>query len=126
MMRPDKGSARRDAVRLLLATLLALLLTVGAAAAVFPPFWSTDGNLSGSPPELSDSIRIDVNQAGVRELCCLPGIGPALAMEIISYREQHGPYHFLTEMWNIEGIDAHTILSWGSMAYISEQYAEGF
>ena len=36
--------------------------------------------------------RIDVNTADVKDLTALPGIGPGLAMRIVQYRDQHGPF----------------------------------
>lgn len=123
---PAKNSAQRDAVRLLLSTLLALVLITGAAAVGFAPFRPGQTEFFGSPPVLTDSVRVNINEADVSELCCLPEVGISRAEAIITYREQHGPYRHLRDLCNIEGIDVQMILSWGSMAYISEQDAEGF
>lgn len=120
MMRPKEYRAWRDAVRLLLCTLLALTLMVGAALAAFAPLWSTSREVCAPLAELSDSVRVNVNKADVQALCCLPGVGTTRAEEIIAYREQYGPYRYLTDLCYIEGIDLLTIVHWGNMAYTAE------
>ncbi len=50
----------------------------------------------------SDKVRI--NKATIAELETLPGIGPAKANAIISYREEHGPFKTVEDLLNISGI----------------------
>lgn len=47
---------------------------------------------------------LNINTAGATELESLPGIGPALAQRIISYREQHGPFRTVEDIKNVPGI----------------------
>jgi len=47
---------------------------------------------------------LDLNQAGVRELTRLPGIGPALATRIVEYRKQHGPFRRVEDLEAVKGI----------------------
>jgi competence protein ComEA len=53
----------------------------------------------GSPPG-----RIDVNTASAEALDELPGIGPAIAQAIISYRDEHGPFGSVDELVEVPGI----------------------
>lgn len=47
---------------------------------------------------------ININTAESVELERLPGIGPATAKSIISYRESHGPFGTIEEIMNVSGI----------------------
>jgi len=53
--------------------------------------------------------KININTAGIDELDRLPGIGPAKAAAIISYREKNGPFRDLSELANVSGIGPHTL-----------------
>lgn len=48
--------------------------------------------------------RIDVNTADVKDLTALPGIGPGLAMRIVRYRDQHGPFDTVDELKGVLGL----------------------
>ncbi|MFA5059495.1 MAG: helix-hairpin-helix domain-containing protein [Candidatus Omnitrophota bacterium] len=58
--------------------------------------------------EILDTDRIyyktDINQAAHDELIAIPGIGPATAKRILSYRQEHGPFRSLEELRSIKGI----------------------
>lgn len=47
---------------------------------------------------------INVNTASAEELEELTGIGPALAQEIVSYREGHGAFSCAEDLLNVKGI----------------------
>ena len=47
---------------------------------------------------------MDLNRATAGELESLPGIGPALARRIISFREDHGPFRTLDDLVQVPGI----------------------
>ena len=47
---------------------------------------------------------IDINTADVNELSTLPGIGPKIAEQIISYRADHGPFKAVQDLENVKGI----------------------
>ena len=53
--------------------------------------------------------RVDLNTADEKELVALPGIGKTLAARIIAYREEHGPFHTVEELLNVEGVTASTL-----------------
>jgi competence protein ComEA len=47
---------------------------------------------------------VDLNRADVSALQALPGIGPALATRIVTYRKAHGRFHEPAELLEIDGI----------------------
>ena len=47
---------------------------------------------------------VNINTAGVEQLCTLPGIGEARAGEIIAYRETHGSFGSTEEIMRVPGI----------------------
>ncbi|OGC89594.1 MAG: hypothetical protein A2W25_14285 [candidate division Zixibacteria bacterium RBG_16_53_22] len=51
-----------------------------------------------------DSEKIDINQCGYFDFEALPGIGPALADNIISYRDSVGKFRSVDELLNVKGI----------------------
>jgi competence protein ComEA len=58
---------------------------------------------SSAPSEL-----IDINTATLEELNTLPGIGPTLAQNIIDYRDTYGPFAFIEDIMNVDGIGPPT------------------
>lgn len=52
----------------------------------------------------SESGKININTADVEELCVLPGIGEALAGQIVAYREEHGDFTAISQITNVSGI----------------------
>lgn len=58
-------------------------------------------------PSLIDEgreARVNINTASAEELERLPGIGPALAARIISYREQYGRFRRAEHLIMVRGI----------------------
>lgn len=51
-----------------------------------------------------NSTMVDINRAGAEELETLPGIGKALAMRILEFREKNGPFRRVDELLIIRGI----------------------
>ena len=56
----------------------------------------------------SDSIKIDINRAGVEELSKLPGVGPVIAGRIKAYVENNGPFKEKDEIKLVKGIGNKT------------------
>ena len=52
------------------------------------------------------SFPVDINSAGLDELCALPGIGQTLARRILDHRDANGPFERPEELMNVEGIGA--------------------
>lgn len=86
-----------------LSLLGALLLGAGAADA--KPRASVPKAASAAAPEVD---RVDLNSAGVDELCTLPGIGPKKAEAIIAFRERR-PFTRVTQLLGVKGIGARTL-----------------
>jgi len=85
-----------------------LLIAVGASAwlLVSKPVRLRDdlaGPEAGQRATMPD-MRLDLNAATADELTLLPGIGPALAEAIVSYRETHGRISSIDEMLGVPGI----------------------
>lgn len=52
---------------------------------------------------------VNINSADFNALVDLPGIGPALARRIITYREEHGPFRSVDQLIDIQGIGERNI-----------------
>jgi competence protein ComEA len=52
---------------------------------------------------------VNINTAGVKELCSLSGIGPVKAQAIIDYREEHGAFTAAEDLTKVKGIGKITL-----------------
>lgn len=64
-------------------------------------------------PEVTEAVRgmdglVNINTADAEELDGLTGIGPALAGNIIEYREEHGPFESTADIMEVSGIGPAT------------------
>jgi comEA protein len=48
--------------------------------------------------------RVNLNEAGIKELISLKGIGEKTAFNIIDYREENGPFFTSEDIMNVKGI----------------------
>lgn len=64
------------------------------------------GGSCGSP---GPGCRLELNSASARELEALPGIGPALAARIVSYRESHGDFADIGGLRAVPGIGSRLL-----------------
>ena len=51
-----------------------------------------------------ENKKININNAGLEELCNLPGVGEATAKAIIYYRENNGAFEKTEDIMNVPGI----------------------
>jgi competence protein ComEA len=73
-----------------------------APRAVPPP--ASVGVTAASSAAGAPGGRVDVNTAGAAELERLPGIGPALAQRIVSWRAANGPFRAVEDLQRVPGI----------------------
>ena len=59
---------------------------------------------ASAPADGADDGRVNINTAGLSELCGLPGVGEALAGRIIDYRETHGAFARPEDVMRVSGI----------------------
>lgn len=64
----------------------------------------TSGSGAGSAGAASAGGPVSINSATAAELDTLPGIGPSLAQQIISYRESQGPFTSVEQLTDVPGI----------------------
>ncbi len=91
-------------------TVATALLVALAAALVASTATPMRSGASAAPVALR-SIRIDINSAGVAELCLLPEVGPALARAIVADRAAHGPFRSVEEIDRVRGVGPATMRS---------------
>lgn len=108
-----------------LAGAAALALVVALAFRFAVPF-ASPGNAGEARPtaqaaerqELEQTTRVDVNHAGLEELCTLPGVGEAKAQAILDYRARYGAFEELWQVRRVSGITQALVDSWGEQAYL--------
>lgn len=66
------------------------------------------GVSADSQPATSQVSKVNINTALQSELETLPGVGPATAQAIISYRESNGAFTDISQLQNVDGIGAKT------------------
>lgn len=59
---------------------------------------------SSYPESLLPDERIDINSADAYDLQRLPGIGEKRALDIIAWREEHGPFQSVDGLEQVSGI----------------------
>jgi len=72
------------------------------------PYLEGTQPLGAMPTQEGQVELIDINTADANTLSTLPGIGPTLAQRIIDYRDTYGPFYFIEDIMNVQGISATT------------------
>ena len=70
----------------------------------FKKFFYQDMLPTAGQPIQKRTEKICLNKASSDELTAVPGIGPALAERIVSYREEHGPFQTVDDLVRVKGI----------------------
>lgn len=81
----------------------------------------TAANAPGNIHQVREPIYdypIDLNEADQAALESLPGIGPSRAADILSYRDEHGPFLSLNALANVPGIGPVTVNSLKDYLYV--------
>ncbi|WP_233190427.1 MULTISPECIES: helix-hairpin-helix domain-containing protein [unclassified Sporosarcina] len=71
-----------------------------------PPVYEQPASASSSSD--SSTSKVNINTANENDFQTLPGIGPAKALAIVQYREEHGAFSQLDEIKNVSGIGDKT------------------
>jgi len=82
-------------------------ITVGdvvAPPSIPPPGPVLESSPPPPPPQAPEPEKININTADVATLDLLPGVGPAIANNIIGYRTEHGLFQSIEEIKNVSGI----------------------
>ena len=67
------------------------------------------------------ALTIDLNQATIRELTLLPGIGTVLAQRILADRRNNGRFHSIEDLGRVPGIGPKTIQEIRSICFVAEE-----
>ena len=73
-----------------------------------------------SKAEQADTL-VDINTADAVALSELPGIGPKIAQQIISYRTDHGPFKAVQELENVDGIGTKKMAKLKALVTVKDQ-----
>jgi len=55
------------------------------------------------------ALPLSLNSASAADLTCLPGIGPALATRIVTWRTSHGAFTEVKDLEQVPGIGASRV-----------------
>jgi len=77
------------------------------------------GNI-GVTGETSFTYPLNLNTATQEELESLPGIGPSKAADILTYRDEYGPFATLEDLANVSGIGDVTVESLSDFLYVEQ------
>ncbi|WP_159084420.1 ComEA family DNA-binding protein [Dongshaea marina] len=91
----------------------AISLVLAALVGLSSQSWAKQPQIVGKSPSkqvapVNEINALDLNQANLKQLSQLPGIGKTRAMAIIEYREQHGPFTSKEQLMKIPGIGKKT------------------
>ncbi len=82
------------------------------------------GNHHGTPDRHGNDRKgrkVDLNLAGVQELCTLPGIGASEAHNIVDYRTTNEPFKNTSDVSKVRGITGYVFNKIKDRVYVSHQ-----
>ncbi len=70
------------------------------------PSWGVNQPVPAVPAgtAAADGPRVNINTASLAQLDELPGIGPAIAQNILDYRDANGPFATIEAIMEVSGI----------------------
>ncbi len=83
---------------------LALAAKVSDGERVYVPKVGEALPASAGSGSVTPAGPLDLNAASESDLDALPGIGPATAAAIVTYRERHGPFRSVDQLLEVRGI----------------------
>lgn len=99
----DFGAAAAEAASAVDTAAAAGATAQSASGAAPAPAASTASRpAAGGAP--AAGAKVNINRAGLEELCTLKRVGPALAQKIIDYRTANGPFKTIEELDNVSGV----------------------
>ena len=109
----------RTTGRVLLSCVTAFVLLLAGAVGFSVPFWQPGYRTVASEEfDVQQMMLVDLNSAGLEELCSHPGVGEKKAQAILDYREEHGAFSCIDELDQVDGISTKSIEAWRSRLYI--------
>lgn len=112
------SAQRRRERRFILLTFAAAIFCAALAFWFAVPLQAAPDR-SFASKDLSVYLRVDLNTAGVEELCALPGIGKSTAEKIVQDREQNGRYRRVEDVLRVSGVTQTILDSWNGMAQVT-------
>jgi competence protein ComEA len=91
---------------------MATVVALSLAALVGHQWW--EGRFRGEAIDIERSapqdivFQIDINQADWPEFTLLPDVGEQLAKRIVTWRDEHGPFHDHGDLRRVRGIGPKT------------------
>ncbi len=107
-------------VRTLVVTACVALFVLIAAA---PLAAAQTAPQSAQPAQPAASL-VNLNSATQAELEKLPGVGPAMAKQIIDYRQKNGGFKKIEELMNVKGIGEKSFLKLKALITIAPAKGE--
>jgi len=94
--------------KLLVLTLaLAVAFSLGLSSQVFSSSHKAAGSMSDMAGKAAGMMdKININTASIESLAKIPGLDKKLSEAIAAYREANGAFKSVSELVNIDGIDA--------------------